>query len=88
MTPEKIMEIGFKIMQNQELVAKIGQAETPQEAFSCIQSELDGISFEEFVATALALAPMIPQVPDEQLEAMPNGALFKKLKGWVEQLQG
>ena len=38
MTPEKIMEIGFKIMQNQELVAKIGQAETPQEAFSCIQS--------------------------------------------------
>ena len=45
MTPEKIMEIGFKIMQNQELVAKIGQAETPQEAFSCIQSELDGISF-------------------------------------------
>lgn len=85
-TQEKIMETGFKIMQDQELMGKLAIANTPQEAFAMIADRLDGISFEEFSATVTALIPMIPQFPDEQLMTMPNGPLFIKIKQWIKDL--
>lgn len=85
-TPEKIMEIGFKIMQDQELMAKLATADSAKSAFDMIADKLDGLSFEEFAATVSALVPMIPHVPEEQLAAMPNGALFMKIKQWISEL--
>lgn len=85
-TPEKIMEIGFKIMQDQELMANLANANDIKSAFDMIAPKLEGISFEEFMATAASLAPMIPQLPDEQLAAMPNGPLFIKIKQWIQDM--
>lgn len=85
-TQEKIMQIGFSIMQDPELMAKLAAAESARDAFDLIADKLDGLTFEEFAATVAALTPMIPQVSDEQLAAMPNGALFMKIKKWIQEL--
>ncbi|MCI7478643.1 MAG: hypothetical protein MSA77_10510 [Selenomonadales bacterium] len=85
-TQEKIMQIGFSIMQDPELMMKLAQAESARAAFDLIADKLEGLTFEEFVATVASLAPMIPQVSDEELAAMPNGPLFIKIKKWIQDL--
>ena len=85
-TQEKIMQIGFSIMQDPELMMKLAQAESARGAFGVLVEKLEGRSFEEFAGTVAALAPMIPQVSDEELAAMPNGPLFIKIKKWIQDL--
>ncbi|MBR2142827.1 hypothetical protein [Anaerovibrio sp.] len=87
MIPEKFMQIGAAIMQNPEMLQKLSEAKSPQEAYEIVKGLLDGMTMEEFLATAATLAPLIPaDITDEQLAAMPAGNIIKAFKGWVKDL--
>ena len=45
-TQEKIMQIGFSIMQDPELMMKLAQAESARAAFDLIADNLEVLTFE------------------------------------------
>lgn len=87
MIPEKLMQIGASIMQNPVMLQQLSEAKSPDEAYDIVKGLLEGMTKEEFFATAATLATMIPPgLTDEQLATMPAGNIIKAFKGWVKDL--
>ena len=87
MIPEKFMQIGAVVMQNPEMLQKLAAATSPKEAYDTVKPALVDMSYEEFLAAAATLAPMIPaNLTDEQLDAMPAGNIIRAFKGWMKDM--